>query len=164
VQVVEHPPDEALPHDVPIAHFAPWLQLPGWIGGDGSPHVKVQSKRPEDPQEQFVVQPSLFGLLVEQLIPTGQRAPSAQPLGGGGLVGHGNSRTHWPPEATYTPPTELPSGQTRARSGTGKSVQSGSVWPELPALDPLQPDPLDPDPLVEPPLVEPEVEPELDPP
>jgi hypothetical protein len=69
-------------------------------------------------------------------------------------------------DSTYWPPTLVPSGQTRARSGTPSNEQSGSPGPPLlelllagdPLLDPLEDPPLDPlgAPLLEPeaPLLE----------
>jgi hypothetical protein len=73
--------------------------------------------------------------------------------------GHGNSSTHWPPEKTYSPPTLVPSGQSRAMSGTARFAHSGlgvgdpeldpEFDPELEALcdpldDPAPPAPPDP--------------------
>jgi hypothetical protein len=65
--------------------------------------------------------------------------------------GQRNSSTHWWLDSTYWPPTLVPSGQTRARSGSPSKEQSGSPGPPLlelllggPPLDPLE------DPLLEP--------------
>jgi hypothetical protein len=79
-----------------------------------------------------------------------------------GVVGQGNSRTHWWLDSTYWPPTLLPSGQTRAMSGTASSEQFGSKPPPLLELPPFELL-LKPPPLLETPPPE-LVEPLLDPP
>ena len=105
--------------------------------------------------------------VVEQ--PAGPDATDPHPLPGWhfapweheGVVGQGNSRTHWWFDSTYWPPTLLPSGQTRAMSGTASSEQFGSKPPPLLELPPFELL-LKPPPLLETPppeLVDPLLEP-----
>jgi hypothetical protein len=105
---------------------------------------------------------------VPQPLPRLHVAPCVHPPFGG-VVGHGNSRTHSWFETTYWPPTLLPSGHCRARSGTARLEQSGSPGegPPLlelllvgPLLEPVDPPLLEP---VDPPLPEPDDPPLLAP-
>src|ERR1700722_14571209 len=162
------------PQPDPGEQEAPWVQP---VGGDEQPVVHWKWPVPSHMQDvsQFSTDPSGTGVAVPQPVPGLQVAPCEQSPDGGGDIGggQGNSSTHSWFESTYWPPTLVPSGHTRARSGSSRREQSGSTVPPLlelllvgpPLLDPEEPPLPHPPPpgLKAPRLPEPEEEPLLDP-
>src|ERR1700722_4052035 len=141
------------PQPDPGEQEAPWVQP---VGGDEQPVVHWKWPVPSHMQDvsQFSTDPSGTGVAVPQPVPGLQVAPCEQSPDGGGDIGggQGNSSTHSWFESTYWPPTLVPSGHTRARSGSSRREQSGSAVPPLlelllvgPLLDPTDPLLLEPD-------------------